>query len=354
MEKYSRFTENLLRWHDTENARVLPWKNERDPYKIWVSELMLQQTRAAYVEKYYTRFMNRFPTICALAQATDGEVFKLWEGLGYYARCRNMISTAREICTHFQGEFPCTYEQILRLKGIGPYTAAAISSFAFDLPYAVYDGNVQRILARFFGVQQPVDTPAGNAALQTLAQTLLPRERSAAFNQAIMDFGAQVCVPRSPACQVCVLREDCAAFAADLQHILPIKKTKIAVLPRHIHYLVIEKGEDVFVRLRKNKDIWRGLYEFFPFESEPVSDQSVQQVLQGVLPVFQSYTIRKRVYCQVLTHRKIYSCFVNVSTDQSPLAHSSLSAVHKSRLNQLPFPKIIRDFLRDHPIRAGA
>src|ERR1700749_1524911 len=198
--KKDPFTTLLLKWHNGKNSRVMPWKGEKNPYKIWLSEVILQQTRVEQGWSYYEKFVETFPTIHDLATAPEQKVFKLWEGLGYYSRCKNLIATAKRIDTEYKGVFPSTYEELLQLKGIGPYTAAAISSFAFGLPHAVVDGNVNRVLARDFGIETPFDTTEGKKIFSILAQELLDKKNSSAYNQAIMDLGATVCTPRNPLC----------------------------------------------------------------------------------------------------------------------------------------------------------
>src|SRR5579859_1431456 len=194
------FTKTLLGWNSSGNFREMPWKGEKDPYKVWLSEVILQQTRVQQGWAYYEKFINAFPTIKDLAAALEQKVFKLWEGLGYYSRCRNLIATARKISDEYNGRFPHTYEEILALKGVGPYTAAAIASFAYNLPHAVVDGNVVRVLARFFGITTAADTTSGKKQFAELATALLDPSQAGIYNQAIMDFGATVCTPRNPQC----------------------------------------------------------------------------------------------------------------------------------------------------------
>ena len=191
----------------------MPWKHEKDPYKIWLSEIILQQTRVEQGREYYNRFVHAYPTVEQLAVAKDDDVYKLWEGLGYYSRCKNLLHTAREIVNKYAGVFPKTYEEIIQLKGIGPYTAAAIASFAFQLPYAVLDGNVMRILSRYFGISTAIDSTEGKKELATLANSLLDTDAPGIYNQAIMDFGATICKPKQPVCTNCLLAENCTAFA---------------------------------------------------------------------------------------------------------------------------------------------
>jgi len=207
VDNKKRFAELLIKWNKKENKRVMPWKGEKDPYKIWLSEIILQQTRVEQGLEYYNRFVKVFPEINKLAKAPDKKIFKLWEGLGYYTRCRNLITTARFIVKEKKGVFPQTYEEIISLKGVGPYTAAAISSFAFNLPHAVVDGNVYRVLSRVFGIKKPVDSTEGKKYFNGLANELLSKEQPGIYNQAIMDFGAIICKPSSPLCTACVFRK---------------------------------------------------------------------------------------------------------------------------------------------------
>src|SRR5579859_4925347 len=206
------FTKTLLGWNSSGNFREMPWKGEKDPYKVWLSEVILQQTRVQQGWAYYEKFINAFPTIHDLAVAPEQQIFKLWEGLGYYSRCRNLIATAKKIDAEYNGRFPSSYEEILALKGIGPYTAAAIASFAFGLPHAVVDGNVTRVLSRYFGNSTPIDTVAGKKLYTELADVLLDKGQPDSYNQAIMDFGATICLPRNPLCADCVQQAGCQAW----------------------------------------------------------------------------------------------------------------------------------------------
>jgi len=205
------FTPSLMEWHRVENRRMMPWKGERDPYRIWLSEIILQQTRVEQGLAYYEKFIREFPTIADLAAAPEKKIFKLWEGLGYYSRCRSLIHTAKFITDHYKGKFPRDFESITQLKGVGPYTAAAIASFAFDLPYAVLDGNVNRVIARVFGVSTSIDTTVGKKFFSELAQSLLDKAEPGLYNQAIMDLGATICKPRSPLCDRCPFYDNCEA-----------------------------------------------------------------------------------------------------------------------------------------------
>ena len=221
------FSKALKNWHLVENNRKMPWKGIKDPYKIWLSEIILQQTRVEQGLTYYNRFIECYPDVHSLAKAADNQVFKLWEGLGYYSRCRNLIKAAKTISIEHDGLFPASKEGLLALSGIGNYTAAAIGSFAFGLPLAVVDGNVLRVLSRVFGISTPVDTPAGKKVLEQLAEQLLDTKDPALYNQAIMDLGATVCKPRQPICGACPFQHKCLAFETGKIEQLPVKSKKI-------------------------------------------------------------------------------------------------------------------------------
>ena len=262
------FTKSLIQWHHEDNFRTLPWKQEKDPYKIWLSEIILQQTRAEQGLPYYLKFIENYPTIQHLAQANDEAVFRLWQGLGYYNRCKNLLATARFITEELKGEFPNNFESILQLKGIGNYTAAAIASFAYGLPHAVVDGNVNRVLARFFGIDIPFDTTEGKKHFAHLAQELLDVTNSAAYNQAIMDLGATICKPQKPLCEECPLQKKCFALAQEMIELLPVKSKKIQVKHRRFNYYIIKCNERIYIQKRTAKDIWQNLYEPFLVEDD--------------------------------------------------------------------------------------
>ena len=235
---YKLFVNSLLDWNMHHNRRMMPWKGEKDPYKIWLSEIILQQTRVEQGLMYYENFINNFPTIIHLADAAEEQVFKLWEGLGYYTRCKNLIATAKFIAYDLNGKFPTDYASILALKGVGPYTAAAIASFAYHLPFAVLDGNVYRVLSRIFNIDVPIDTLEGKKLFEAVAQQILPSEQPAAYNQAIMDFGATVCKPQ-PNCANCFFNLHCKAFLNGNQQALPIKIKQKSSKKRWFHYVVL-------------------------------------------------------------------------------------------------------------------
>lgn len=261
------FTQNLMAWYDPA-VRPMPWKNERDPYLIWLSEIILQQTRVEQGLPYFLKFRTAFPTVVELADADENAVFKLWEGLGYYSRARNLQAAARRISRELNGSFPTTYEEILKLPGVGPYTAAAIASFAFGLPHAVLDGNVYRVLARFFGMKTPIDSTEGRKIFTQKGAKLLDRSQPGRYNQAIMDFGATVCTPQKPACPTCPLHLNCIAFHEKTVVDLPVKSRAAAKRTRFFHYFIFRNADKTWVRKRAEKDIWRGLFEFPQVEME--------------------------------------------------------------------------------------
>ncbi len=248
----------LIKWYD-EHHRDLPWRDTTDPYAVWISEIILQQTRVAQGYDYYVRFMREFPTVESLAAADEDRVMRAWQGLGYYSRARNLHAAARQVVE--QGGFPTTYEGLLQLKGVGEYTAAAIGSFSFGLPVAVVDGNVSRVLSRLFGMQRPIDRAAGKMLIHALAARLLPEGQSAQFNQAIMEFGALQCVPRNPDCLACPFSGTCFALEEGKVGVLPVKSHKQKVTERWFCYYYIHNDERMYVHKRTADDIWHGLYE---------------------------------------------------------------------------------------------
>jgi A/G-specific adenine glycosylase len=352
MKKF--FTRNIIDWHLKENKRIMPWKGEKDAYKIWISEIILQQTRVSQGLAYYNNFIKEFPTIKSLAAAADEAVFKVWEGLGYYSRCKNLLSTARFVDKELQGKFPETYENILKLKGIGPYTAAAISSFAYGLPHAVVDGNVFRVLARFFGEATPVDSPAGKQLFSGLANQLLHAEHSAIYNQAIMDFGATVCKPKLPACEQCKLQSKCVAYNNASVSKLPVKEKQLFRKKRFFTYFLFLVDDIVLVKKREEKDIWQNLYEFYLFESDKLLDWNRAEVEQWLEDQFglKQFSIvgKSALYKQQLTHQNLEGKFIRLRLVHTP--HSLKHMVHlkSADLTTIAFPRFINQYLQDYPV----
>lgn len=338
----SFFAKNLLEWHNEYNDRSLPWKQEQDPYKIWLSEIILQQTRAQQGMPYYLKITEHYPTIQKLAAADDFEVYKMWQGLGYYNRCKNMLATARHIATEYNGVFPKDYESILDLKGVGAYTAAAIASFAFNLPYAVVDGNVYRVLSRFLGIDTPIDTTEGKQLFAHLAQKLLAKETPAAYNQAIMDFGALVCTPKRTKCIACILSARCVAFQKDMVNILPIKSKKLQVKTRCFQYLVLQFQDEFYVQQRLEKDIWQNLFEFILVESEAKIEKT-EKFLQ-IKPFVQQWEKSAFQNKQKLTHQLIISDFHILHLKEKPDFLPAKNWVELKKIKNIAFPRTIFSF----------
>ena len=347
VDSNKNFTAKLTKWNKNENFREMPWKGEKDPYKIWLSEIILQQTRVDQGLAYYNNFIKVFPTVRDLARAPETKVFKLWEGLGYYTRCKNLIATAKYIHENLKGKFPDQYQDILALKGIGPYTAAAIASFAFNLPHAVVDGNVFRVLSRYFGIEIPTDGAEGKKLFSILANELLDKKQPGIYNQTIMDFGAIVCKPQLPLCDNCILQKNCKAFLNEMVQQLPIKKNLITKTTRWFYYLVVEVDDEVYVRKRGTKDIWENLYEFILLETREAL------LLENILPIhellgneeFELIQISP-VYKQLLTHQTIRGQFIRIKIKEKILL-KGYKIVNKRAFEKLPVPKYISNYLKD-------
>ena len=340
------FQQSLLHWY-ADSDRPLPWKGEKDPYRIWLSEIILQQTRVEQGMPYYFRFLEAFPTIVDLANAPDDQVMKLWEGLGYYSRARNLLAAARRVANDRKGIFPSDYPEILALPGIGPYTAAAIGSFAFGLPHAVVDGNVYRVLARYFGIATPQDSTEGKKQFQQLAESLLDQNQPGLYNQAIMDFGATCCVPRSPNCGDCPLRERCLAYAQEQVQELPVKTKKIQKKDRYFHYFLLHYQDQVFIRKRTERDIWQDLYEFPMIESSALPIDLAFPVVQDWL---QGIKILQRqispLFKQILTHQQIIAQFWKLElAEPIPNPPADWQLIEHQSLKQYAFPRVIDGYL---------
>ncbi|HMJ46058.1 MAG TPA: A/G-specific adenine glycosylase [Ferruginibacter sp.] len=345
-EKKLFFSKKLLSWNKNFNSRLMPWKGEKDPYKIWLSEIILQQTRVEQGKEYYNHFIKKYPNIHLLANAREEEVFKLWEGLGYYSRCKNLHSTAKLISKEWEGKFPNKYQDILKLRGVGPYTAAAIASFAFDLPHAVVDGNVSRILSRVFGIQTPIDSPKGKKIIYDLADELLSKNHSSVYNQAIMDFGATVCKPQLPLCSQCPLKAVCSAFSANMVKILPKKEKVIVKKQRWFYYFIAENKGRVFIKKRLKKDIWQNLHEFILIEKSKMF--TPMQVIKSeglkLIPEERPVIIKISGLCkQQLTHQTINGYFIHIKVKNNA-GLEDYQAIDKADIQNLAFPKFITEY----------
>jgi A/G-specific adenine glycosylase len=344
------FTKKLMKWNRDTNTRAMPWKGEKDPYKIWLSEIILQQTRVEQGLAYYERFISTFPNVQQLAAAPEQQVFKLWEGLGYYTRCKNLIATAKYIAEELQGVFPQRYDDILALKGIGPYTAAAIASFAYQLPHAVLDGNVFRVLSRYFGISTPTDTTEGKQLYTAMANALLDHAQPGLYNQAIMDFGATVCTPRQPACPRCPQRKDCQSFLHGWVDQLPVKEKQLVKKTRWLYYFIVRTGNEVLVRKRGAKDIWENLYEFVLYENEGLfmpDEKAFRDIFASLSgSTAAAITSISPEFRQQLTHQTISGRFIVVTLPAPPPGLQEYERIPWNALDKYPFPRFITAYLQ--------
>lgn len=322
------FTRILLDWF-RENGRELPWRQTHDPYAIWLSEIILQQTQVKQGWEYWERFMHRWPTVGDLAAASEDEVLREWQGLGYYSRARNLHFAARQIVA--LGYFPDTFEDIKKLKGVGDYTAAAIGSIAFGLPTAVVDGNVYRVLARHYGIDTPINTTEGEKVFAALAQELLPSTDASAYNQAIMDFGAIQCTPQSPHCESCPLMESCEAFRTERIAQLPVKLKNLKIHERHLTYIYMRCQGETAIHRRGPGDIWQGLWE-------PVL------VEEGSAIPSTAHLLRMNVK-HVLTHRVLYADFYLLESNKKPEIPSGYIWIPEAEINNYALPRLIEILL---------
>jgi A/G-specific adenine glycosylase len=349
-----QFTDLLLEWDQDLNDRLMPWKGEKDPYKIWLSEIILQQTRVEQGWAYYEKFITQFPTIFDLAKAKEEKVFKLWEGLGYYNRCRNLLFTAKLIVQKYNGVFPSTYEDLIALKGVGPYTASAIASFAFNLPHAVVDGNVYRVLARFYGIDTPIDSKEGMLQFNQVAFDNLSQKFPGKYNQALMDFGATVCKPALPICNECVLQKKCVAFSLNKVNQLPVKIKSIQKKKRNFDFYCFEFEGNWLIQKRTAKDIWQDLHQFYLVEQDafrPLDQASIMSLLnhQLAIPSAAIHLAKIRVfspYKQQLTHQTIQARFIVVPLKKIPSVLTKSNWVNLKQLQKLAFPKLLNEFLQ--------
>lgn len=325
------FANTIISWFQ-ENGRALPWRETKDPYAIWLSEIILQQTRIAQGWEYWERFMAQYPKVEELAAASEDEVLRLWQGLGYYSRARNLHAAAKQIVA--LGKFPDTLEDIKALKGVGDYTAAAIGSFAFDIPAAVVDGNVYRVLSRYFGIDTPINSTQGKKEFAALAQSLIPASDAVAYNQGMMDFGAIQCTPQSPKCLLCPLAETCVALREGRVEELPVKLKTLKVQTRRLNYIYIRCNGEIAIHRRGEGDIWQGLWE--PYN---VSDLSA-------LPTFDAPLVLKaKDVKHVLTHRILLADFYLLETKKRPLLPDDYIWIKESEISEYGIPRLIEILL---------
>lgn len=325
------FANTIISWFQ-ENGRALPWRETKDPYAIWLSEIVLQQTRIAQGREYWERFMAQYPKVEDLAAASEDEVLRLWQGLGYYSRARNLHAAAKQIVA--LGKFPDTLEDIKALKGVGDYTAAAIGSFAFDIPAAVVDGNVYRVLSRYFGIDTPINSTQGKKEFAALAQSLIPASDAAAYNQGMMDFGAIQCTPQSPKCLLCPLAETCVALREGRVEELPVKLKTLKVQTRRLNYIYIRCNGEIAIHRRGEGDIWQGLWEPYNVSGLPA------------LPTFEAPLVLKaKDVKHVLTHRILLADFYLLETKIRPLLPDDYIWIKESEISEYGIPRLIEILL---------
>lgn len=342
------FSRIILTWYE-QNKRALPWRKTLDPYHIWVSEIIMQQTRIDQGTAYYERFVSLFPTIIDLANASEDLVLKTWQGLGYYSRARNMHATAKNIKNNFNGVFPSNYNEILGLKGIGAYTAAAISSISFNLPFAVVDGNVFRVLSRVFGIETPIDSSIGIREFYELSEKLIDKRVSGDYNQAVMEFGALFCVPLKPDCENCCLIKNCVAYNTNRVLNLPVKEKKTKIRKRYFNYFVIEiesQPNYTYINKRIEKDIFHNLYEFPMIETEgALKEEDMEQLISNFLNSGSCFTIRVEMeHRQVLSHQHIYAKFIRIGLPKE-FSNGYLFVAKKDLMDVYPVHNLIARYL---------
>jgi A/G-specific adenine glycosylase len=349
-----QFASKLLQWSES-NQRDLPWKKDKDPYKIWISEIILQQTRVEQGKPYYLRFIKAFPDVQALAKADEHQVLKLWEGLGYYSRARNLHFTARLIMDKYHGDFPKSYLEILNLKGIGPYTAAAIASFAYNLKHAVVDGNVLRLISRLLGILQAIDTSEVKNKIEIFVNKSIKNVDAASFNQGLMDFGATHCTPTNPRCDTCPFQPYCIAHQDEMVTVIPQKSKKIIRKDRHFHVFDIDLPESVTIlHQRKETDIWKNLFEFPALESKSSDTPILKDIntfLKTILDCDINLTKKIKPHYmakQILTHQNIFVYFYKIKIEVMPKKiNQDHYLVERTKVSNFAFPKFVTDYLKN-------
>lgn len=334
------FTRLITDWY-RQNKRDLPWRETSDPYLIWISEIILQQTRVEQGLNYFLKFKKNYPTINDLANASEEDVLNDWQGLGYYSRARNLHFTAQFIRDNYNGVFPSTYNEIKSLKGIGNYTAAAISSFAYNNKYAVVDGNVYRLLSRVFNIETPIDSSEGINYFQSLADELIDENDPATHNQAIMEVGAVICTPKNPNCTACPLEAKCLAKTANSISSLPVKSKKTKVSFRFFHYLIFKVNEEIMIEKRTEKDIWQHLYQF------PLIESTSPEIPES--PLFKKAVHTSNEVTHILSHQKITAKFYHFNSFPKQL-ESKWIRIKKENIQDFPLPRIIDRYLENNEI----
>ncbi len=345
----NKFQILLSNWYSA-NRRDLPWRGIIDPYKIWISEIILQQTRVNQGYDYYVRFIGRFPDVATLASAGEDEVLKYWQGLGYYSRARNLHKASKQIINTFGGQFPTDYHDVLSLSGVGDYTAAAICSLAYHQPYAVVDGNVYRVLSRLTGSATPIDTSTGKKEFAALAQQLLDTAHPDIHNQAMMEFGALQCTPVNPDCEICPLKENCVGFNSGIVNMLPVKQGKTLVTNRYFNYFFIKYGEFTYLQKREDDDIWKNLYEFPLIETDremELSELSASNEFQSLFGNLTDFEILKVTppLKHVLSHRIIFARFYRIRIHSENERISDFVKIRTDELNRYAVSRLMERYL---------
>lgn len=346
-----KLSDSLCGWYE-ENKRDLPWRNTNNPYLIWLSEIILQQTRVAQGMDYFLKFKTHYPTVKDLAIASEDEVLKDWQGLGYYSRARNLHAAAKYIVEELDGKFPNTFMEIKKLKGVGDYTAAAISSFAFKQPHAVVDGNVYRVLSRYYGIGTAIDSTAGKKEFQNIASQILNPKTPDTHNQAIMEFGALQCTPKSPNCSNCPISNNCIAFQDELINQLPFKEGKIKQRKRYFNYLVIEHKNSLLIEKREGKGIWQNLYQFPLIETDKeidskklITTEAFKEVIKtNKFEIYSESGVRKHI----LSHQILLAKFYHLRlSDTARNLNEKYSEISTSKLAEYAVPKLIDNYVRE-------
>ena len=346
------FSDKVVKWYEV-NKRDLPWRDTRDPYRIWLSEIILQQTRVNQGLPYYLKFVDKYPNVRALASASQQKVLRLWQGLGYYSRARNLHECAQQVVAQHNSSFPDNYQALKGLKGIGEYTAAAIASIAFKEGVAVVDGNVFRVLSRVFGIDDPIDTTNGKKKFTELANEVINVKKPDVHNQAVMEFGAMHCTPKNPSCSDCVLKSGCFAAQHNLQYSLPVKSRSATLRDRHFYYFVIQLGNTYLMKKRTEKDIWHGLFDFFMIEdNKPIKIEKLVQRFNSIysLNVKAKDLVLSDTYRHILSHQIINARFIFLKIVSNNLMKEPYAFYSTKKIEDLPKPALITRFLMDNQL----
>ncbi len=344
-----KFSKKLITWY-LQNKRSMPWRETTQPYHIWLSEIMLQQTRVAQGLPYYLSFTATFPTVFDLANATEEQVLKLWQGLGYYSRARNLHTTAKYVANDLKGVFPKSYKELLTLKGVGDYTASAIASICYQEPVPVVDGNVYRVLSRYFGIETPINSTDGIKEFKKLAIAIMDHEQPADYNQAIMEFGALQCKPKNPDCSSCPLSDGCKALQESNVALLPVKLKKLKIKKRYFNYLVFFiENKDTVIQQRTGNGIWKGLYEFPLIESDSLALQDIvsHEIFRNITS-HQDHEIisyQNDPIVHKLSHQHLYTRFYIIKLKRAPKVRDSQKIVNSKEIHNYPVPILLSNFI---------